>query len=129
MVHVGVRSLSLEEQSFIAQNDLPVHFWPPSVPFDQYVGSVIDALDQDVYVSVDLDVLDPSIMSAVGAPEPGGMQWEHVTGLLRKVGQQRRIVAFDVVELSPAEGPEACAYTAAKLVYKLMGYAGSFSQS
>jgi agmatinase len=129
VVHVGVRGLCQEEQIFIAQNDLPVSFWPPDVPFDQYVGSVIDALGQDVYVSVDLDVLDPSIMSAVGAPEPGGMQWEHVTGLLRRVGQERRIVAFDLVELSPKEGPEACAYTAAKLAYKLMGYAGSSSQS
>ena len=129
VVPVGVRSLCQEEQSFIAQNELPVHYWPPSVPFDQYVRSVINALAQDVYVSVDLDVLDPSIMSAVGAPEPGGMQWEHVTGLLRRVGEQRRIVAFDLVELSPNEGPEACAYTAAKLAYKLMGYASSSSQS
>ena len=128
VVPVGVRSLCLEEQRFIAKADLPVHYWPPSVPFDQYVGSVINALDQDVYVSVDLDVLDPSIMSAVGTPEPGGMQWEHVTGLLRKVGQQRRVVAFDIVELSPGEGPEACAYTAAKLTYKLMGYASSFGR-
>ena len=129
VVPVGVRSLCLEEREFIAKNDLPVHFWPPGVNFDQYVASVIDTLDQDVYVSVDLDVLDPSIMSAVGTPEPGGMTWEHVTRLLRKVGEQRRVVAFDVVELSPGEGPEACAYTAAKLVYKLMGYASSSSQS
>ena len=129
VVPVGVRSLCQEEQSFIAQNELPVHLWPPNVPFEEYVGSVIDDLGPDVYVSVDLDVLDPSIMSAVGSPEPGGMLWEHVTGLLRKVGQQRRIVAFDIVELSPNEGPEACVYAAAKLAYKLMGYAGSSSRS
>jgi agmatinase len=129
VVPVGTRSLCLEERMFIEEADLPAHFWPPRVPFERYVASVVDALGPDVYVSVDLDVFDPSIMSAVGAPEPGGMQWEQVTGLLRKVGQQRRIVGFDIVELSPDEGPEACAYTAAKLAYKLMGYASSSSQS
>ena len=79
-------------------------------------------------LTVDLDVLDPSIMPAVGAPEPGGMQWEHVTALLREVGRRRRVVGFDIVELSPQEGPEACAYTAAKLTYKLMGYMCSYGE-
>jgi agmatinase len=127
VVPVGVRSLCVEEHAFITAADLPVHYWPPDVPFDRYVDSVVDDLGEDVYVSVDLDVLDPSIMSAVGAPEPGGMQWENITTLLRQVGSRRRIVGFDIVELSPHEGPEACAYTAAKLTYKLMGYASSSS--
>ena len=74
-------------------------------------------------MSVDLDVLDPSIMAAVGTPEPGGMSWDQVTGLLRAVTEERKIVGFDVTELSPQEGPEACAFTAAKLAYKLIGYA------
>ena len=128
VVPVGVRSLCAEEHAFITESDLPVHYWPPDVPFDRYVDSVVDDLGRDVYVSVDLDVLDPSIMSAVGAPEPGGMLWEHVTALLHRVGRRRRVVGFDIVELSPHEGPEACAYTAAKLTYKLMGYTSSSGQ-
>ena len=72
--------------------------------------------------SVDLDVLDPSIMSAVGTPEPGGLNWYQLIGLLRAVAESRRIVGFDVCELAPKEGPPACAYTAAKLVYKLAAY-------
>ena len=63
------------------------------------------------------------IMSAVGTPEPGGISWGHLTGLLRAISERREIVGFDISELSPAEGPEACAFTAAKLTYKLMGYA------
>ena len=62
-------------------------------------------------------------MSAVGTPEPGGMGWAEVLTLLRVVASQRRVVGFDLMELTPAEGPTSCAYTAARLAYKLMGYA------
>ena len=63
-------------------------------------------------------------MPAVGTPEPGGLNWAQVTALLRRVGEEsRRIVGFDVCELAPAEGPAACAYTAARLVGKLAAYA------
>ena len=83
---------------------------------------VISKLSPQVYVSVDLDVLDPSIMAAVGTPEPGGMDWLQITSLLRKVATEREIVGFDITELSPGEGSMSCAYTAAKLAYKLIAY-------
>ena len=86
------------------------------------IDSIIDSLSSNVYISIDLDVLDPSIMSAVGTPEPGGMGWWEILHLLRSVSEQKNIVGFDVMELAPNEGPTACAYTAAKLVYKMIGY-------
>ena len=92
---------------------------------EELAAHVIERLGTKIYVSVDLDVLDPSIMSAVGTPEPGGMLWSEATRLLRLVSESRRIVGLDVVELSPNEGPGACAVTAAKLLYKLIGYATS----
>ena len=92
------------------------------------VEEIVGLLSQDVYVSIDLDVFDPSIMSAVGTPEPGGMDWHQVVSLLRAVAERRHIVGFDVTELSPGEGPTACAYTAAKLVYKLLAYATILSR-
>ncbi len=118
----GVRSLCLEERDFIRDNRLP--FWPcpdsgDLLPADE----ILAALGENVYVSIDLDVFDPSLMAAVGTPEPGGLNWRQVTSLLRRVGQSRRIVGFDVCELAPAEGPAACAYTAARLVGKLVAYA------
>jgi len=122
-VHVGVRSLSAGERRLIRDEGLPVFFWPPEDDVGQVWQRAIAALSRHVYVSVDLDVLDPSIMAAVGTPEPGGMSWEQVTGLLRAVAESRRIVGFDLVELSPSEGPESCAFIAAKLAYKLIGYA------
>ncbi len=126
LVEVGVRSLSESERRFIDDEGVPVYFWP-----DETAGvagilpQIADRLSDTVYVSIDLDVLDPSIMAAVGTPEPGGMSWHSATTLLRHVAERKRIVGFDVVELSPGEGPEACAFTAAKLAYKLIGYATS----
>ena len=124
LVQVGVRSLSEEERKFIRDVQLPVYFWTAETPdAAELTETVLGILSTHVYVSIDLDVFDPSLMAAVGTPEPGGMSWSEVTGLLRAVGEQRRIVGFDLTELSPSEGPESCAFTAAKLAYKLIGYA------
>ncbi len=126
LVEVGVRSLSEGEHRFIADECVPVFFWPhEEADLDEVLPKVTDLLSDTVYVTIDLDVLDPSIMAAVGTPEPGGMSWRGVTRLLRHVAERKRIVGFDLVELSPDEGPEACAFTAAKLAYKLIGYATS----
>ena len=116
-----MRSLSLEERDFIRENDIPVWPSPPDggpLPADDLLAQ----LSEDVYVSVDLDVFDPSVMSAVGTPEPGGLNWWQVVSLLRRLGETKRIVGFDVCELAPGEGPTACTYTAARLVGKLAAY-------
>ena len=121
VVLAGIRSLCVEERDFIRDNGIPVWRCPPEggpLPAEE----ILDALGDDVYVSVDLDVFDPSVMPAVGTPEPGGLNWMQVTSLLRRVGESRRIVGFDVCELAPAEGPVACSYTAARLVAKLAVY-------
>ena len=76
-----------------------------------------------VYISVDLDALDPSEMAAVGTPEPGGMRWAELLALLRQVAERRPVAGFDVCELAPNEGLPAHTYTAARLVYKLVAYA------
>ena len=121
VVLAGVRSLCLEERDFIRDNGIPVWRCPPDgslLPAED----IASALGDEVYVSVDLDVFDPSLMSAVGTPEPGGLSWTQVVSLLRRVGESRKIVGFDVCELSPGEGPTACSYTAARLVAKLATY-------
>ena len=131
LVEVGVRSISQEEMSFIQgekQEGLKVYFHDDSdtgVSWD--VEEVLKGLSEHVYVSIDLDVFDPGIMPAVGTPEPGGPGWEAVLTLLRAVSRERTIVGFDVVELCPGVGPSSCAFVAAKLAYKLMGYATEMS--
>ena len=118
----GVRSLCQEEHDFIRTNNVPVWYWDPESQRSS-LDSILSTLSDTVYVSVDLDVLDPALMPAVGTPEPGGLAWHQLVALLGKVAESRRIVGFDVCELAPADGPPACSYTAAKLVYKLVAYA------
>lgn len=79
-------------------------------------------LTQEVFITIDLDVFDPSIMPATGTPEPGGLGWYEVLGLLRAVASKRRVVGFDLVELCPQPGNVAPDFLAARLVYKMMAY-------
>ena len=96
---------------------------PPQAPRAAETLASLGPAGRPLYVSVDLDAFDPAYVPAVGTPEPGGLDWYEVTGLLRAAAQRHPIVMADVVELAPAEGPVAAAFTAAKLVYKLIGYA------
>ena len=118
---VGVRSMTGEEQAFARDQGVPM-FERGADPITD-VDAIIATLSDNVYVSFDLDAFDPSFMAAVGTPEPGGMGWWEALRILRAVAERKTIVGFDVMELAPAEGPEASAYTAAKLTYKLIGYA------
>ena len=120
---VGVRSMTADEAAFAREQG--VGLFPRGAEPIVDVDGIVESLGGDVYVSFDLDAFDPSFMPAVGTPEPGGLGWWEALRILRAVGERRRIVGFDVVELSPGEGPESCAYTAAKLAYKLIGYAGA----
>ena len=122
IVEVGVRSISKYEHDYARANGVPVFYWPPACDdLDALIESVCENLSQRVYVSIDLDVLDPSIMPAVGTPEPGGLGWREATALLAAVARHSEVVGFDIVELSPEEGPVASAATAARLAYRLMG--------
>jgi len=127
LVEVGIRSISQEERNFINEGgheNLKVYFHGESGPTASWdVEEVLEGLSERVYVSIDLDVFDPSLMPAVGTPEPGGLGWEAVLSLLRAVCRERSVVGFDVMELCPVAGPPSCAFVAAKLVYKVMGYA------
>jgi len=128
IVQVGIRSLSLEERQFMSQNKMHPFYistLASELPTSHQIASL---LTDNVYISIDLDVFDPSIMSAVGTPEPGGMQWQEVLSLLRSVALHKNIVGFDLVELCPDEGPASCAFLSAKLAYKLIGYARSLGK-
>ena len=101
IVQVGIRSLSYEEQVFIERNGMRP-FYAEGRALD--TDGILSSLSDEVYITIDLDVLDPSIMSAVGTPEPGGLGWYEVLGLLREVASRKRVLGFDLVELSPREG-------------------------
>ena len=121
IVQVGIRSLSLEEHRFLEEQGVEPLYAP--LPEADVTEKVVSALPDEVYISVDLDVFDPSIMAAVGTPEPGGLGWEQALHLLKAAASTRHIVGLDLMELCPREGPTSCAFLAAKLAYKLIGYA------
>ena len=125
LAQVGVRSLTGEERTLIRQRGICTVFAPEAVgaPVAGWIGRVLAALPDEVYVTVDLDVFDPAIMPATGTPEPGGLDWYRALEVLRAVARAKRIVGFDVVELSPMPGNVAPDFLAAKLVYRLLGYA------
>jgi len=126
---VGVRSLSWEEKQFLTQNKncSSLHFFPfymSDLASDTAsIDQIVDSLSEDVYVTIDVDVLDPSIMPAVGTPEPDGMSWRRVLDIIEPVALHKHVVGFDLMEFCPGEGPGACAFLLAKLAYKLIGCA------
>lgn len=121
---VGIRSISREESEFLnAEAARPIRAC--EVLFDRKlaVERLLQGLDDNpIYVTIDLDCLDPSIMPAVGTPEPGGLSWTDLLTFLRGLALTERVVGFDVVELSPIPGYFAADYTAARLVYKFLSY-------
>ena len=122
IVQVGIRSLSSEEHLFLQQQGLAPFYMEDFARERGSVAKVVSSLSDIVYITIDLDVLDPSVMSAVGTPEPGGMGWYELVDLVRAVSKQKRVVGFDLVEFCPREGPTSCAFSAAKLAYKIIGY-------
>ena len=122
LVQVGIRNISQEEVEALPSLPTTVFYdWNMRADPD-WIGHVVDALSDVVYVTIDLDGLDPATMPAVGTPEPGGLTWRELTALLRRTFERRTVVAGDVVELCPIPGMAAPNFIAAKLVYKLLSY-------
>jgi len=121
-VGVGIRSLSREEAERIRREDLPVFFAHRLRSDRLWMEEAISRLSDTVYLTFDLDGLDPSILPATGTPEPGGMRWEETLEFLRLVFERRNVVGVDVVELAPRPGLHASDFLAARLIYKLIGF-------
>ena len=115
---LGVRSISKEEMDFAREVDFPIVFADRIARED---AIDFDFLPDKIYLSVDIDVLDPSVMPSTGTPEPGGLSWYQATALLESLIAGRTLVGFDLVELCPQPGNHGPDFTAAKLVYRLMG--------
>jgi agmatinase len=120
---VGVRSLSWEERQFLTEKKLKPFYMFDLALNTAAVDQILDSLSQDVYLTIDVDVLDPSIMPAVGTPEPDGMSWRQILDMVQSVGLHKHLVGFDLMEFCPSEGPGSCAFLLAKLAYKFIGCA------
>lgn len=122
-VQVGIRSISAEEARLI-DSGLPTRiFWARDiVGRTDWIDSAVDSLTDNVYLTIDIDGLDPSIVPTTGTPEPGGLGWYETLELIRKIAEKKRIVGMDLVEYSYFENYDSPAFLCAKLVYKSLAY-------
>lgn len=120
ITQVGIRSQCVEELPFFEKDRL---FYAHQI-FDNnnWQQKAIDTLTENVYVTIDLDVFDPSVLPSTGTPEPGGLTYYQVLHFLRSVFANRNVVGFDIVELCPNAIDKASDYLAARLAYQLMTY-------
>jgi len=122
VTQVGIRSVSEEEVTKINTGDVRTFLAHEMRAMPEWIERVIDTLHQNVYVTIDVDVFDPAYIPGTGTPEPGGLDWYEVTGLIRRVAESRRIVGFDVNEVMPLAGNRITEFTSAKLIYRTLGY-------
>jgi agmatinase len=122
VTQVGIRSLSTEEAKAAASLGTRI-FYDVNMRQDaNWMQQVVASLSDTVYITIDVDGLDPAIMPATGTPEPGGLSWYELLSLLRTVISTRKVVGCDIVELSPLPGVAAPNFMCAKLVYKILTY-------
>lgn len=122
LTQVGIRSMSKEEADFLPASKVKSYSADFVLENKDWCEKICKNLKGDVFVTIDLDVFDPSIMPATGTPEPGGLYWRDVLRLLKSVSRSCKIRGFDVVELAPIPGIVAPDFMAAKLIYRFMGY-------
>ena len=120
LIQVGIRSMDIAETRVMDEEK--VFFAHEMAKDDYWMDNVIEALGDNVFITFDLDALDPSIMPSTGTPEPGGMFWYETLDFLKQVFAEKNVVGFDIVELCPNKVNKASDFLAAKLYYKMLSY-------
>ena len=121
-VQVGIRSISAEEARSL--DEFPTRiFWAKDIAGrNDWWEEAVEGLTENVYLTIDIDGLDPSLVAQTGTPEPGGLGWYEVVGLIRTLARKRRVVGMDLNEYAYVEGQTASAFLCAKLIYKSLAY-------
>ncbi len=120
LVQVGIRSMDISEKRNM--NLDKVFFAHDMAVNEDWMEDVIDQLTENVFITFDLDALDPSVMPSTGTPEPGGLFYYETLEFLKQVFEQKNVVGFDMVELCPNEMDKSSDFLAAKLFYKMLSY-------
>ena len=120
LIQVGIRSMDTCEKKYLKKENC--YFAKDIIQNSNWMDESIAKMTEDVYITLDLDVLDPSIMPATGTPEPGGLDWYSITAYLKQVFKEKNVVGFDIVELAPIPGLKAPQFLVAKLYYKMLSY-------
>ena len=120
LIQVGIRSMDVSEMKFM--NKTQCFFAHEMFEKSDWIEKSIQLMTDDVYLTIDLDVFDPSIMPATGTPEPGGLHWDITLRYLKEVFKRKNVVGFDIVEFAPIEGLKSPGFLVSKLYYKLLSY-------
>lgn len=120
LIQIGIRSMDIIETTIMEKDK--VFFAHDLTNDDYWMENAIDLMTENVYLTIDLDAFDPSIMPSTGTPEPGGLFWYETLDFLNKVFQEKNVVGFDIVELCPNKYDKSSDFLAAKLYYKMLSY-------
>ncbi len=122
-VQVGIRSISGDEARSLKEGLPTKIFWARDiVGRTDWIDDAVNSLTENVYLTIDIDGLDPSIVPTTGTPEPGGLGWYETLTLIRKLAETKRVVGMDLVEYSYFENYDSPAFLCSKLVYKSLSY-------
>ncbi len=133
LVQVGIRSQDRDERTYSEEHKIPV-FYAHEIhrcqeDREDWIGLIVRSTRKRVYLTFDCDVFDPSVVPAVGTPEPGGLTWSQVDRFLARICREREVVGIDFSELSPISGLEYPQFNMAKLVYRFIGYSATSSHA
>ncbi|MCA1761815.1 MAG: agmatinase [Cryomorphaceae bacterium] len=120
LVQVGIRSMDSSERRVMDKEK--VFFAHEMIADEFWMDKAIDLMTDNVYITFDFDVLDPSIFPSTGTPEPGGMLWYETLDFLKAVFEEKNVVGFDLMELCPNDIDKSSDFLAAKLYYKMLTY-------
>ncbi len=120
LIQVGIRSMDKIEKTVMDTDK--TFFAHEMVANDYWMENAIDLMTENVFLTIDLDAFDPSIMPSTGTPEPGGMLWYETLDFLKQIFEQKNVVGFDIVELCPNKDEKSSDFLAAKLYYKMLSY-------
>ena len=122
VVQIGIRSVGADERQFHNAGKVSTHLMHENLNFKTLEREILRELTDTVYLTIDADGFDPSVMPGTGTPQPGGFQWHEAMKLFKAVCANKKIVGVDMVEVSPLKGSPVTEFNAAKLIYRLMGY-------
>ncbi|WP_452221813.1 agmatinase [Lacinutrix salivirga] len=120
LIQVGIRSMDVIETTVMDKEK--TYFAHEMAIDDTWMDAAVDQMTENVFITIDLDVFDPSIMPSTGTPEPGGLLWYETLEFLKQVFTEKNVVGFDIVELCPNKTDKSSDFLAAKLYYKMLSY-------
>jgi len=122
LVQIGIRSVGSDERQYHNAGLVKTHLMHENLDLRKLERDILRELTDTVYLTIDVDGFDPSVMPGTGTPQPDGFRWREAMKLFKAVCMSKKVVGVDVVEVSPVKGSPITEFNAAKLIYRLMGY-------